>query len=420
MPETILFQQSYEGFRRLPVNEGDKELFFNRVYNWTKAGHPFRPVQQKFLTYVISHKAVDYSTGVPVTFFEKKRTNARNGIGSLGDYSHETRFDNVKSVFNVKKGLAVKLRDDSTSFTYFENENDIELTKRLAGSNQYKGREGVEIYPQELFLLEVDESKPERNKKVYATNIQNSRSKHKVSQQTVLIEKNYLCPLVKGVQIERFGLKPSNIVVPFPYNDGSRSPVSLRELSTNSPELMRYFNKNKGYFESQTKYNARIIGSKHATEFYSLARVGEYSYADYFVAFRDNTKWGATVVSKLRTPWGENKRPVFQNHAVTITQRPDGSYISEAEAHYICAYFNSEIVSNYILRSSDSRSFKINPPINLDLFDPSDGRHLELSKLSKTAHELYIRRSQGEQVEAEEQATLESINDIVKKLLIAD
>jgi len=85
-----------------------------------------------------------------------------------------------------------------------------------------------------------------------------------------------------------------------------------------------------------------------------------------------------------------------------------------------CTYFNSEIVSNYILRSSDSRSFKINPPINLDLFDPSDGRHLELSKLSKTAHELYIRRSQGEQVEAEEQATLESINDIVKKLLIAD
>jgi hypothetical protein len=165
-----------------------------------------------------------------------------------------------------------------------------------------------------------------------------------------------------------------------------RSPISLKDLAKGSKLLSGYFNKFKKVFESQTQYNEKIIGEKHNTEFYALARVGEYSFADHYVAFRDNSKWCSVVVSAVKTPWGELKRPQFQNHAVTISQNINGEFISLDEAHFICAILNAPITSLYVLNSSDSRSFKINPPIFIPQFDANNEVHKQLSTISVQAH----------------------------------
>jgi hypothetical protein len=171
---------------------------------------------------------------------------------------------------------------------------------------------------------------------------------------------------------------------------------------------MDYFNSNRSSFEKQTNYNDKIIGKKHKNEFYALARVGLYSYGDYFVAFRDNTKWQAAVVSNLPVPWSEEKkRPIFQNHAVSISQRADGTFITEDEAHYICAIFNAPIVAQFILQSSDSRTFKIRPPINVPPFDPTNKLHGELVALSMRGHADYAEpEKMGKLDEALDQAYL--------------
>ncbi|MDW9225395.1 MULTISPECIES: hypothetical protein [Vibrio harveyi group] len=146
--------------------------------------------------------------------------------------------------------------------------------------------------------------------------------------------------------------------------------------------------KNKKTLEQQTDYNDKIIGEKNISAFYSLARVGAYTYGSHFVCFRDNTKWQAAVISELETPWGEMKRPLFQNHAVSISQREDGTFISLAEAHFICAILNAPSVKSYMENSSDSRSFKIRPPVNIPQYDENDPVHAKLSELSKDAHAL--------------------------------
>ncbi|EOH0854956.1 hypothetical protein ACLKT3_001712 [Salmonella enterica subsp. enterica serovar 50:k:e,n,x,z15] len=173
--------------------------------------------------------------------------------------------------------------------------------------------------------------------------------------------------------------------------------------------LADYFINNKQLLESQTRYNDKIIGKSNITAFYALARVGEYTYGDHFVCFRDNTKWAAAVVSQMDTPWGDKKRPLFQNHAVSISQRQDGKFITLDEAHYICAIFNSSITGEYILKSSDSRTFKIRPPINVPLYDEGNKKHRELSELSKKAHEAKANRSSFE-------SFLRDIDGIVKVL----
>lgn len=388
MPENLIFQQSYEGFRKFYL-DGDNRLYFQRLVDWNKAGKPFAPVGHRFLGFFIAKPVRDYSCGVPVIQFEKKQNNKKTNIFPLKNYAHCQRFSDIAHIFD-RTDLVALTTGTSTAFSYATNLDEGRKFSLVAGECTYIGREGVEVFPQELFLLTVDNTKKIRKGNAYVSNYQSDRSKHKIAAGNFLIETDMLYPLVKGIDIERFHVESSPYVVPFPYDDYARSPIESERLTMLAPNLMGYFNANRSSFEDQTAYNDKIIGDKHKNEFYALARVGLYSYGDFFVAFRDNTKWQAAVVSKLPVPWSdEGKRPVFQNHAVSISQRVDGKFITEDEAHYICAIFNAPIVAQFILKSSDSRTFKIRPPVNIPSFDPKNKKHQKLMALSKQAHNDY-------------------------------
>lgn len=417
MPEGLIFQQSYEGFRNFHLDSNER-LYFQKFVDWTKSGHPFSPVQQKFLSYFISSKLQDYTQGILVDQYIKQANNKEKNIDSLKTYKNTIDFLGISHVFEKKSLIVVTASSDNTAFSYAPNMSEGKFFSMITGICSYPGREGVEVFPQELFLLTVDDSKPQRDKKVYVKNFQNPRSKHKIAPGTFLLETKYLYPLIKGVNIERFHINQSQFVVPFPYEDGSRSPISSNDLAKLAPNLMNYFNSNKSHFEAQTSYSEKIIGKKHSNEFYALARVGQYTYGEYFVAFRDNTKWQAAVVSKLQTPWDEYKRPIFQNHAVSISQRSDGSFITKNEAHYICAIFNAPIVCKFLLNSSDSRSFKIRPPINVPPFDPINELHQKMVNLSIKAHKVYNDKSQMKTIDKDIDETylaiLENTNKSIK------
>lgn len=385
MPENMIFQQSYEGFRKFYLKSGER-LYFQELFDWTKSGHPFQPVQYKFLSYFISAKKMDYQKGIPVTQFIKKPRGE-----SLALHRNNALFSDVETLFDLKSKRAFVPSKENTIFAYTENVADVSRFSKISGRSAYPGREGIEFYPQELFLLRLSDKKA-KSGKVFLSNYQNTKSKHKIASTESLLETKFLYPLVKGVNIKRFHIDKTEFYVPFPYDkhDGDgRKPISRGALTKQSPSLMKYFNDNKQVMEAQTSYNERIIGKKNNSEFYAIARVGRYSHADCYVAFRDNTKWAATVVKPLDMPWGEKKHPVFQNHAVTICERPSGGFISENEAHYICAILNAPVVGQYMLQSSDTRSFKIRPPVQIPEYDEKNPKHLALQKLSIKAHKCY-------------------------------
>lgn len=403
MPQTIIFQQTYEGFREFKLDE-NSNLYFQQLFDWTNAGHPFAPVTHKFLTYFFSNKKVDYKKGIRVKYYNKVK-----GV-NLANYLNETNFDVLKDIFTEKDELVGQVNDDNTIFSYAKNKIELDAFSRISGKPEYKGREGIEFYPQELFLLEIDNEMPQSKNTVIVKNYQNKKSKYKIPLESFPLEKKYLHPLVKGVDIERFHLKESSYIVPFPYEiNNSRSPISIKELTKSSKLLAAYFNKFRKVIELQTQYTDKIIGEKNKTEFYALARVGEYSFAEHYVAFRDNSKWQSTVVSSIKTPWGELKRPQFQNHAVTISQNSNGDFITLEEAHYICAILNAPITNSFILNSSDSRSFKINPPIYIPQFDNKNEIHTTLSLLSINAHKNWNNKSEIEKIDKE-------LNELVIRL----
>ena len=219
---------------------------------------------------------------------------------------------------------------------------------------------------------------------VFVKNFQGRKSKYRIPKQKILLETKYLFPLVKGPFIEPFEYQENDLIVAFPYDEADpHRPLDRTELRERSELLLRYFLKFVAQLSAQTAYSDSI---RAEGEFYGLARLGPYSFAKHYVAFRDNTKWSACVVEDREMPWGERKRYLFQNHAVSMCEDSTRSFITQDEAHYVAAILNSEIATKFILASSDNRSFKIRPPIHIPKYNPKDDRHRALMRLSKQAH----------------------------------
>lgn len=378
MPRELSCQSSYEGWRK---SVGGTNRDFLELHDWSNAGRPFDPGSEDFMTYII---------GKPKT--KKKAKNILPVIRysmKKGDKKEAHKWKNLieaQKNLETKSSFAGQIIPNSTSYTFAETEDELCKFEKASGSCSYIGREGIEFYPQELFVFKYEEPGPSQGL-VWVRNIQKAKSKYKIPSQRILLETKYLYPLVKGPFIYKFKHKYDNLVVPFPYEESDpHRPISIDRLRNESNYLLTYYQKYKSIIISQTDFSDKIRGPD-AGEFYGIARTGPYSFQKFRVAFRDNTKWRAVVVSSTKMPWGENKNFVFQNHAVSICERSDKSgYITEDEAHYICAILNSPTVEKFIYASSDARSFKIRPPVFIPRYNIKNVLHAKLSNISRMAH----------------------------------
>ena len=376
MPKELAYQASYEGWRD-SVGGRNRDLL--EFHDWSKAGRPFYPMTDDFMTFIIGRKNHKNSLNtVPVRQYLKK-INCKTKAHQWAD------IDEAMKNLDVDEQIAGQIISGSTAYTFAKSEDELSKFKKIQGECAYIGREGIEFYPQELLIFKYDGQGPILGT-VFLKNIQVTKSKYKITSQRLLLETKYLYPLVKGPAIEHFSHNYENLIVPFPYekNDPNR-PINAKQLEKESPFLLSYYKKYGEIIRAQTKFSDKIRGP-NSGEFYGLARTGPYSFHNVYVAFRDNTKWRAVVITSENLPWGERKRFVFQNHAVSMCERKEGGFIDEDEAHYICAILNAPIVEEFIYASSDTRSFKIRPPIFVPNYDENDDKHKKLSELSKRAH----------------------------------
>lgn len=379
MPRELAYQASYEGWRR---SVGGKDRGLLEFHDWSAAGHPFDPGQEDFMTYLIGtpEEGNDLPAVVPVTRYVKRTSAKTQAHQWAGLREALTNLD-------TEDWVAGHIIPGGTSYTFARTQNELTHLEGAAGTCAYIGREGIEFYPQELLIFEYEEPGPSPGL-VWVRNIQKTKSKYKIPRQRILLETMYLYPLVKGPAVARFSHNYENLIVPFPYEaDDPHRPVPAHRLQDQSPHLLAYYQRYEDTLRSQTAFSDKLRGSDPG-EFYGLARTGPYSFRNVYVAYRDNTKWRAVVVTSAEMPWGETKRFLFQNHAVSICERADKTgYITKDEAHYVCAVLNAPTVERFIYASSDSRSFKIRPPVYVPKYDRQDPAHISLSKLSKLAHE---------------------------------
>ena len=373
MPRELAYQASYEGWRNL----GGKWKFLG-FHDWSSSGHPFDPVKEDFMTFVLGSHRANGKRGIPVTYYTKK--------ADIDQAAPEWTVEAAKANLEISNGIAGQIIPGSTAFTFAKDKAELDAFAIISGESEYIGREGVEFYPQELLLFKYSAPGPQPDT-VWLHNIQVAKSKYRIPRRRVMLETKYLYPLVKGPEIGMYRHDYSGLIVAFPYDakDPIR-PIDADGLRDTSPHLLNYYEQAREIIEQQTEFSDKIRGDDRG-EFYGLARTGPYSFASNYVAFRDNTKWRATVIGSAEMPWGERKRFVFQNHSASMCERrAGGTFITKDEAHYICAILNVPVVERFIYASSDNRSFKIRPPVFIPIYDPDDAEHSRLAEISKEAH----------------------------------
>ncbi len=382
MPDSIMSQNSYEGFRNFYVDyENNKRLYIQCIDRWLKPLRPFqcdkKSISQDFNTYYFASKYVDYSVGFPVCEITKPKEIDNFSINS------KTTFDSVRPMLIESQSRAVQLSDKTTAFSYVSSEYDY---SQIIGSTCYVYRTGVEFTPQELYLL-TDSGVSNRPNHYRFVSKKFKRSKYKIEDTPNGgwdLPTECIYPILTGPSITPFHYKKSNdyCIIPY-YKNDTKQPISTPVMLKSYPELYDYLVRHKAIIDMQSEKSKQM---HRGTEFYSLSKIGEYTFADYMVAVRDNTHFCATVVNKCNTPWDEVKQTVCVKHTIIISQKTDGSFISEDEAYYLAGILNSSIVISYIETSFKSNGFSLNKAnLFLPCFDSSNELHNRIVALSKKA-----------------------------------
>ena len=151
MPQTLMTQDSYAGFRNFYTNVKNSErMYLQRLDDWTKSGNPFVDTQEKFMTYYYRRNNVDYfKSGIPITAFKKLQ-----GI-NISEINSKQSFSEVEHCFEKAYPKAFQMDIERTGYTTFEEAfiPKKKLFDLIIGKCEYKARSGVEFTPAEFIFL---------------------------------------------------------------------------------------------------------------------------------------------------------------------------------------------------------------------------------------------------------------------------
>ena len=381
MPDSIMSQNSYEGFRNFWLNYETKErLYLQQVDRWLAPLRPFRcdnrPVAQDFNTYYFARRYQDYAEGIPVTYITRKKDIQDEKLNTLP-------LEKVLANLVIITGTARQLSKNSTAFSYVSSKYDF---KKIIGDTQYLYRTGVEFTPQELYML-VGNGSSEKSGQYKFINKKFQLSKYIIDDMPDGgwdFETKNIYPIITGPHISAFRYNSCNefCILPYELSNTSR-PISIDQMLEQNRNVFLYLANHKSIIDKQSEKSKLM---HRGEEFYALSKIGPYTFADHIVAARDNSNFCASVISKQTTPWGEIKSTICVKHTIIISQDKQGNFITEDEAHYICGILNSEIVQQYIHSSFKSNGYSLNKAnIYIPKYNANNIYHREISNLARKA-----------------------------------
>lgn len=148
-----------------------------------------------------------------------------------------------------------------------------------------------------------------------------------------------------------------------PYEPHTKKPMPKEVLQTKAPHIYKYLLSVEHELGKGSNYNKRV---QSFDESYGILRMGVYVWGKNFVCIRDNTKLAPNLIQKIKTDWGDEVTPLFDNHISYISQSTDGTeFIHKVEADRILSILKKPEIQEIIMQSQDCRSISSRLPIKL-------------------------------------------------------
>jgi len=232
-----------------------------------------------------------------------------------------------------------------------------------------------------IYWVRIVESLPDGN--LLIENLPETGRKQIPIVQSV-VERELVYPLLRGKDVDRWKAGPSKyIIVPHNATTGMQA-ISEKRMRTNYPKTCDYFLRMKACIQSRR--TLKIFGG--STEYwYSLFKIGKYTFARYKVVWKEIAKdFAASVVSTV-TDRFLGEKAVLPDHKLMLA-----ACKNKDEALYLCAILNScparTLVKSYAVETQMSTHvFKY---LKIPAFDKQNPTHRALILLSNKANELAI------------------------------
>jgi len=256
----------------------------------------------------------------------------------------------------------------------------VDKVNLVLGKNDYKARTGVFTGgANAIFWIDVKDAQGDL---LEISNII-GRAKNKVKNVTRLVEKEFIYPFLTGNELRFWAYNYSKYII-LPHTEKTKMyPVKKNELSK--------FPKTKAYFEEFAcelkKRKGFTSFDKHIRDkyYYTLQRIGEYTFAPYKVAWRYISKQFTPAVIEYANDSFLGIHNVIPNEKIIFI-----GLENKTEAYYLCGILSSTLYRHAI--ESYMVATQITPSIINRLFIPtfsaSEITHLKISQLCQNGHQV--------------------------------
>ena len=321
MPDSILFNKSFEGFRNM-VTDDNRKFYLSNIERWNnKKEKPFDPVSLDFAEYYFT-----FEKPAEVKVYDRKRIKDTNAF-------------KVSSGFNNHFVICTK--------------KEFDIIKPALGRNKLVFRSGLGLPKRGLYLLKFKRNINDKTAEFYR--FKKIASSIKLSSETIVLEKELVFPYIKSNQVDDKHITNTDIYCIFPYEYGTKNPIPLEKLRKKYPKFYKYYMSEEvqASINSSSSYNDRIQKNDVKT---GIIRVGNYTYSNNYLVTRDNTKSVFATLSYVKTHWDEYKIPLFDTHINYVSLNEKGESLTKTEMNNYFEILKSLPVKLYIKYSSDARS----------------------------------------------------------------
>jgi len=295
----------------------------------------------------------------------------------------DSTLEEVLKITEIKQFYAVPVdENDLTSSWITGRPKALTAVRKVIGKSDYVAHAG--LYSggaNAVYWVDIVDKRPDGL--VIISNITEGAKKEVESIQAA-IEPDLLYPLLRGRDVKKWIAEPSASIIVTHLPEMKLKAISQSEMKLKYLKTYLYLKKFENnlreraafrrYFTRKDKYG-RVC---ETGTFYSIFDIGEYSFAQNKVVWREQaSSLNAAVITEI------DNKPIIPDHKLMLINCKN-----EKEAFYLCGMLNSKPA--HFVAISYAIEIQFDPHILqhicIPIFDSNNKLHISLSSHSEKAH----------------------------------
>ena len=357
-----------EGFRKFRITAKGIDLKVLRVDDLTKI-KPFRDaVTRTAVIYIEKGRKttypVDYVVWTPTSKIKSFENNTLFKLPEFIDFKLLKARPSVQNTIN--------------SGWITESSEEMNNSKFILGTNDLVARTGVFTGGANgIYWLRITS---ERNGNILVSNI-TEHAKNKMKDIHLEVEKDYVFPLLTGKDLDFWSYTYSKYILCPHTAETKMYPIDKKTLACH-PLTEKYFGEFKNELEDRKGFTS-MDEPIHEQFFYTLQRIGVYTFAKYKVCWRYIGKNFIPAVVEYANDKYLGEKSIIGNEKIISI-----AFDNKEEAYYVCAVVSStpyrKTIENYMVGTQITPSI-INR-LRIPKFNSLDNQHIELSRICQEGH----------------------------------